>query len=135
MNIYLKLDYFAKELGFTELVIAPAESLEEEVEILKRWNDKGYNASMKWLEKNYDKRADLQKVLPDVKSIIVLAHNYYHNSKENYPQNIREFGKISIHAQGYDYHTVIKEKLLKVGAYLSELICPVQYRSYVDTGP
>ena len=85
----------AKELGFDLIGFSNAGKIEKETKHLKDWLDKGYQASMNYMEKNIDKRYDVKEVLPSAKSVISLAINYYKN--ENYDK-IEGTGKISRYA-------------------------------------
>ena len=44
----------ALELGFCKIGIAKAEPLVEEGKKLREWLDRGYQGTMKWMEKNID---------------------------------------------------------------------------------
>jgi epoxyqueuosine reductase len=122
----------AKQVGFDLVGFAKADLLEVETEKLQQWLDKGYQASMNYMEKNLHKRKDVKEILPSAKSIISLALNYY--TPENY-FNENNKGKISRYAWGKDYHLVIWQKLDELETMLKELEPELETLSYVDTGP
>ncbi|CUT03618.1 tRNA epoxyqueuosine(34) reductase QueG [Candidatus Kryptobacter tengchongensis] len=119
------------ELGFSKIGIAKVEKLEHEGIKLSEWLAKGYHADMKWMEKNFDKRTNPQNILPEAKSIIVVALNYFQKIS---PAKIDQ-GKISIYALGQDYHIVLKSKLEKLLNFIRELVPDVKAKIYTDTGP
>jgi len=122
----------AKELGFDLIGFAKADLLENETNHLQQWLGKGYQASMAYMERNFDKRKDVKEILPSAKSVISLAINYYtpeYHSKE------KDYGKISRYAWGKDYHLVIWQKLEQLEKSLKEIDNDFESISYVDTGP
>ena len=64
---------------------------------------------MGYMEKNFKKRKNVKEILPNAKSIISLALNYY--TPESYSQMRIGKGKISRYAWGKDYHLIIWQKL------------------------
>lgn len=122
----------AKQLGFDLVGFARADSLEVETTRLQIWLDKGYQASMNYMEKNLHKRKDVKEILPTAKSVISLALNYY--TPENHSDK-NEVGKVSRYAWGKDYHLIIWQKLDELESMLKEIQPEFESLSYVDTGP
>ena len=122
----------ASELGFCLSGITNAKPFIDEGEKLKTWLNNGYNADMKWFERTVEKRINPSFVLPEVKSIIILALNYY-NEVEH--KNEKSTGKISKYALGKDYHEVMDEKLQSMIAFLKSLYPESKFLYYADTGP
>ncbi len=122
----------AKSLGFDLVGFAKVEELKPEIEHLEKWLAEKYQAGMKYMERNIDKRKDVKNILPNAKSVISLALNYYTNdnySNENYK------GKVSRYAWGTDYHLIIWEKLEQLENELKQIDPEFESKSYVDTGP
>lgn len=113
-NIKNTITAKAKELGFFKVGFASYEVLEEESAKLRKWLDDGKHADMAWIEKGFDKRKDLKQIMPEAKSIISLAYNYYTPFEHDETKP-----KISRYAWGKDYHKILKKKLKE----LSEIIC------------
>ena len=67
----------AKQIGFDLVGFAKAEELTEETSNLKKWLEKKYHGEMDYMQKNFEKRKDVSKILPGAKSIISLGMNYY----------------------------------------------------------
>lgn len=129
----------AKQLGFDLVGFAKAELLSDETQKLEIWLEKGFQASMDYMGKNLNKRKNVNEILPDAKSIISLALNYY--TPEDYSNKISEgnnsllLGKVSRYAWGKDYHLVIWEKLDELENRLNKIDPNFKSLSYVDTGP
>ena len=86
------------------------------------------------MSRDVEKRVDPSRVLPDVRSIIVLGMNYY--TSPAVPEASPGRGWISRYAWGQDYHTVLSDKLKALVAFIRAIEGPeVQARWYVDTGP
>jgi epoxyqueuosine reductase len=122
----------ALELGFSSVGVARASVLQEEGPHLTEWFQRGFHASMQWMEKNADKRIDINKVLPDVKSVVCVALNYYADVKHSDEPGT---GKISRYAWGDDYHIVMTDRLEKLLEEIQSLRPGIHGKVYVDTGP
>ena len=122
----------AKSLGFDLVGFAKVDVLTEEMHNLNKWLSSGYQSGMKYMERNLDKREDVKNILPDAKSVISLATNYYTN--ENY-SNKKDHGKVSRYAWGKDYHLIIWKKLDKLENELKKIDPNFNCKTYVDTGP
>ena len=124
--------HIAHQLGFELVGFSKAKKLTTEIEHLKDWLDKNYQAGMGYMERNVDKREDVSKVLPGAKSVISLAINYY---TENEHDNKNGVGKISRYAWGKDYHLIVWEKLDQFVEKCKEIDPNFEARTYIDTGP
>jgi epoxyqueuosine reductase len=122
----------AKELGFDLVGFSKVELLQNETEKLKAWLDKGFNASMDYMERNFEKRLDVNNILPNAASVISLAMNYYTDHQYS---NGKSFGKVSRYAWGKDYHLIIWEKLEILEEQLKKIDPSFNCLTYVDTGP
>ncbi len=122
----------AIELGFSKVGVARAEILKDEGRRLQEWLGHKYHASMKWMEREMEKRVDPCLVFPQAKSVVCVAMNYY--SPEQHSDN-PERGKISRYAWGDDYHLIMAERLEKLLSFITSEIPEVTGKLYVDTGP
>lgn len=122
----------AKKIGFDLIGFSEYATLNDEVDKLKDWLYKGFNSNMKYMERNIEKRFDVQEILPSAKTIISLALNYY--VKGNYSSG-KNMGKVSRYAWGTDYHYIIWEKLEQLISELKVIDNNFEAKSYVDTGP
>lgn len=84
-----------------------------------------------------EKRCDPQQVLPGVRSVIVVALNYWQGERSTGGNQAKELGaatgKIARYAWGGDYHDIMLPKLEQLSAFLAE--CGGAQKCYVDTGP
>ncbi|MBD2773518.1 tRNA epoxyqueuosine(34) reductase QueG [Iningainema sp. BLCCT55] len=118
-------------LGFHKVGIAAVEGLEAKVsQRLQTWLSMGYHADMAWMAN--PKRQDLKMVMPEVRSLICVALNYY-TPKLRPTDN--SYAKISRYAWGRDYHKVLHKKLKALSNWLQGFGQGIQARYYADTGP
>ncbi len=122
----------ALELGFHKVGIAAVDvaAVQPEVERLQAWMALGYQADMDWMAN--PKRQDISLVMPEVRSLICVALNYYTPHKR--PEG-KEYAKISRYGWGRDYHKVLHKKLKALSNWLQEQGSGIQARYYADTGP
>jgi epoxyqueuosine reductase len=123
----------ATALGFDLVGITSAEPLAHGGR-LRAWVAQGFAGEMGYMSRDVEKRVDPSRVLPEVRSIIVLGINYY--TSPSMPEASPGRGWISRYAWGQDYHTVLSDKLKALVAFIREVEgADVQARWYVDTGP
>ena len=122
----------AKSIGFDLIGFAKANTLKKESVNLRTWLDKNYQAGMDYMEKNFEKRTNVKKILPESKSVISLGLNYYSAGKYS---NEKKKGKVSRYAWGKDYHLIIWAMLDKLEEELKKNDPQFESFSYVDTGP
>lgn len=123
----------AHQLGFAHCRIAPGGS-PPHADAFRQWLADGRAGEMAWLERNQERRTNPELVQPGVKSVIVLAMNYFQGeppSSEGESNGLR--GKIARYAWNDDYHDLIVPKLSAIDQYLAAHGGTQRY--YVDTGP
>ncbi len=124
--------YAQAELHFADIGIAKADALEEEFARYQQWLTAGYHGLLAYMAQHTEKRRDPRQILPNARSVIVVAQNYY----TPYRHRLRKGeGKISRYAWGKDYHKIVQKKLKRLARFLQTLQPDVQSRFYVDTGP
>jgi epoxyqueuosine reductase len=121
----------ALELGFQKVGIAKVDRVVgAEVQRLQAWLALGYQADMDWMAN--PKRQDISSVMPEVRSLICVALNYYTpHQRPNQP----EYAKISRYGWGRDYHKVLHKKLKALSNWLQQQREGIQALTYADTGP
>jgi epoxyqueuosine reductase len=124
----------ARRLGFDLCGIAPAEAFPE-LSYLREWLDRGYAGEMDWMTRSADRRADVRRVVPGARSVIVTGTIY--NADRPYSNDApSDVASLSRYAWGDDYHDVLKLRLDALLAWMrSESPEPFEARAYVDTGP
>ena len=123
----------ATEIGFDDCRFTTAHPPATS-EHLKHWLAEKKHGEMQWLERNADKRADPQLILPGAKSLVTLAISY---ASEPSTFNLQPSTfPIARYAQFTDYHDVIAEKLRNLTTFINQ-VSSAEARSlwYVDTGP
>ncbi|MFE1748659.1 tRNA epoxyqueuosine(34) reductase QueG [Coleofasciculus sp. H7-2] len=120
----------ALELGFHKAGIAAVDGAEVEVQRLQAWLAQGYQADMEWMAN--PKRQDIHLVMPEVRSLICIALNYYTPHQR---PNGSEYAKISRYGWGRDYHKILHKKLKALTTWLQEQGEGISARYYADTGP
>ncbi len=94
----------------------------------------GHHGDMQWMEDKADRRSDPKTLWPDVRSIIVLGHNYGPDFDPMEKLAQKDIGVISSYALNQDYHDVIKKRLKQLGRWLVEAnACEIKV--FVDTAP
>lgn len=125
------LKHKARSLGFHQVGIAAVHDFPATVQqALQSWLDQGYQAEMEWMAN--PKRQDIRRVMPEVRSVICVALNYYTPAQRpDHP----DCGKISRYAWGRDYHRVLQKRLKALASWLQAQRSQTEVRYYVDTGP
>src|SRR5678816_998415 len=92
----------------------------------------GHHGEMGWMEARAEQRASPQGLWPEAKSVIALAMSYAPASDPLALADAKDCGRISVYAQGADYHKVVKKALKAMGRWLAdEAGC--QLKVFVDT--
>lgn len=110
--------------GITDAAPLPLPALR-----LMEWLSKGCNAGMGYMSRNMDKRVNPGLLMPGARSVIVVALNYYSDSRGE------EFPVISRYAAGEDYHMVVKRKLKTMLSALQSEIPDLEGRVFTDSAP
>src|SRR6185295_114100 len=125
----------AAELGFDLCGIAPA-SDHAELTFFREWLDRGYAGDMTYLNRSADRRADVRKVIPSARTVIVTATVY--NTDRPYSTECTDPSRAHIarSAWGDDYHDVIGARMEHLLDWMRlNSADPFEARAYVDTGP
>jgi epoxyqueuosine reductase len=134
----------ARELGFDLCRFAPAETPEHATEF-RDWLDRGDAGEMNYLARNSERRCDPRQILPDAKTVIVLALNYFQGARKaesvaaavspakGAAGTAASTGRIARYAWGDDYHKLIEKKLAVIDQFLRHR--GGRQKCYVDTGP
>src|SRR4051812_33307023 len=101
----------AAELGFCAFGIARADAAPESGARLRQWLADGAHGDMLWMEENAERRASPGGLWPEVKSVIALGMSYAPAVDPLALAARPDLGRISVYAQGADYHDVVKKAL------------------------
>lgn len=122
---------WAAELGFDDCRIARA-SEATHAEDFKQWIADGKHGGMAWLERTPERRCNPCEVLPECRSLICLAMNYFPGDSP-FPEGHPGGYRIARYAWNDDYHDLIERQLKEFSQRLISL-GGIQ-KPYVDTGP
>ena len=124
----------ALRLGFAACAIAPADAAPRSAERLRQWLDAGHHGDMLWMAERAGQRGSPQALWPDVRSVIMLGMSYAPGRDPLALADVRDRGRISVYAQGRDYHDVVKKGLKALARWLVEQQ-PGALKVFVDTAP
>lgn len=134
LRLTKSLEKMAREQGFAAFGIAPAVLAPVTAKRLQDWLAGGQHGDMIWMESRADERASPQNLWPEVRSVIMLGMSYAPARDPFALENVPDHGRISVYAQGKDYHDVVKKALKRTARWLVENVdCEVKV--FVDTAP
>jgi len=124
----------AAELGFAAVGITHADAAPKTAERLHQWLAEGRHGSMIWMADRAHQRQSPASLWPEVKSVISLGVSYAPAEDPMRLADHGRIGRISVYAQGADYHDVGKRQLKALGRWLAqEGGCDLKV--FVDTAP
>jgi epoxyqueuosine reductase len=129
-----RLEAEAKALGFAAFGVARADAAPRTAERLRQWLASGAHGDMLWMETTADRRGSPVGLWPEVKSIIALGMSYAPATDPLALAEEKEHGRISVYAQGGDYHDTVKKALKALARWLVAEI-PSELKVFVDTAP
>jgi len=103
----------ALALGFERVAVGPAAAIAHAGEF-EAWLDAGYGEGMDWIEESRAIRLEPARLLPGVRSAVVVALHY--GPREDDPS----WDAVSRYARGADYHNVMRPRLHVLRDYLIE---------------
>jgi epoxyqueuosine reductase len=134
INLVNALRAKANDEGFAACAIAPARLAPAAGARLRQWVADGCHGDMLWMEGRLDQRADPQTLWPEVKSVIMLGMSY---APAHDPMALAahpDRARISVYAQGRDYHDVVKGALKRLASWLVHQ-AGGDVKVFVDTAP
>ncbi|MDX3910876.1 MAG: tRNA epoxyqueuosine(34) reductase QueG [Sphingobium sp.] len=124
----------AADLGFAACAIARADAAPLAAERLRAWIADGQHGDMLWMEERAAQRGSPQGLWPEVRSVIMLGMSYAPARDPLALEGVGDRGRISVYAQGQDYHDVVKKALKALARWLVEA-ADCQLKVFVDTAP
>ncbi len=130
----------ARELGFASVRFADAHDDPAMAERLKAWLEAGYHGSMGWMERDPSVRAGPQGMWPEARSVIALGASYAPAQSPLEAAEPGDHARISVYAQGQDYHVVLKKALKALARWLvaeaeKRGLGAARLKLFVDTAP
>lgn len=134
LRLIKSLENRAREEGFAAFGIAPATLAPITARRLHDWLATGQHGDMIWMESRADERASPQALWPEVRSVIMLGMSYAPARDPFALEKIPDHGRISVYAQGRDYHDLVKGALKRTARWLVEN-ADCEVKVFVDTAP
>jgi len=125
----------ARALGFADCRIARADAIPDASERLRDWLAAGAHGDMAWMEDRAHQRGSPASLWPEAKSVIMLGMSY---APPNDPLALADevgVGRISVYAQGQDYHDIVKKGLKALARWLVAKMPDTDLKVFVDTAP
>jgi epoxyqueuosine reductase len=116
---------WGQQIGLSLIGITSADAITAPTQ-MQAWLAKGYHGEMNYLTSNLTKRFNPTELMPEAKSIICCAINYYQPNSSPH---------ISRYALGRDYHKVMRKYLKKFAKKISQEIGEFKFRYFVDSAP
>ncbi|HEY0414363.1 MAG TPA: tRNA epoxyqueuosine(34) reductase QueG [Allosphingosinicella sp.] len=136
------LEEKARALGFCAFGVARADAAPRSGERLREWLASGAHGDMIWMADTAERRASPAGLWPEVRSVISLGMSYAPTGDPLALAGRQELGRISVYAQGADYHDIVKKALKALARWLVEA-APAstgsgqacELKVFVDTAP
>lgn len=124
-----RLQVKAEAIGFDLFGVADARP-SQQLESYRTWLKAGMHGQMHYLEQHLPLKENPALLLPELRSIVVVACSYY--APEPLAQS--DF-QVARYAWGDDYHVLMKQMLEQLAAALKTEAPELEYRVFVDSGP
>jgi epoxyqueuosine reductase len=130
----------ARRLGFAAHGIAPAAEDPGTAERLSQWLDAGMQGQMGWMEERFHHRRSPQALWPEARSVIALGMSYAPATNPLALADRPGHARISVYAQGADYHDTVKKALKALARWLvaeaqKRGLGEIGVKVFVDTAP
>jgi epoxyqueuosine reductase len=139
-SLHRDLTAEATRLGFAACGIAPAGEDPLRAERLEQWVGEGCHGTMEWMESRLEHRRSPQGLWGEAQSVIALGMSYAPASNPLALADSPERARISVYAQGKDYHDTVKKALKALARWLVEQAArrglgDAGVKVFVDTAP
>ena len=125
----------ARDLGFVACGFTGAGEDPLREERFEEWLGEGRHGAMEWMESRKAQRASPQGLWPEARSVIALGMSYAPDVDPLALDGDNERARISVYAQGRDYHDVVKKALKAVARWMIERAPESELKVFVDTAP
>jgi epoxyqueuosine reductase len=132
-SLSIALKAKAAELGFADCRITTADH--DFGAALESWIAAGSHGDMGWMAERAHQRRGPQALWPEAKFVVALGMSYAPAGDPLALAEARERGRISVYAQGADYHDIIKKALKALARWLIEEAGGGELKVFVDTAP
>ncbi len=124
----------AERLGFVACGFTRADAADAAGLDIRKWIEAGHHGTMGWMETRADHRVSPRALWPQSKSAIALGMSYAPATDPMTLAELGERGRISVYAQGGDYHKTVKKALKALARFIVDA-APSELKVFVDTAP
>jgi epoxyqueuosine reductase len=124
----------AERLGFATCGFTPANAADAAGLELRQWLEAGHHGTMGWMESRAAHRVSPLALWPEARSAIALGMSYAPATDPLALASQPEIGRISVYAQGGDYHKTVKKALKALARFIVGQ-APSELKVFVDTAP
>jgi epoxyqueuosine reductase len=124
----------ATRLGFVACGFARADAADAAGLDLRRWLEAERHGTMGWMEARADQRVSPRALWPEARSAIALGMSYAPEADPLALAGQPDVGRISVYAQGGDYHKTVKKALKALARFIVSQ-APSELKVFVDTAP
>jgi epoxyqueuosine reductase len=124
----------AARLGFVACGFASADGHEEHGAALMRWLGEKRHGTMQWMETRAHQRVSPTALWPEARSVVALGMSYAPDADPLALAEQPSTGRISVYAQGRDYHDIVKKRLKALARWLVAE-AGGELKVFVDTAP
>jgi epoxyqueuosine reductase len=124
----------ARALGFATCAITRPDAIPQAAERLNAWLAEGCHGGMDWMENRAEQRGSPHGLWDEARSVIMLSLSYAPHHDPLALAARGDLGRISVYAQGKDYHDVMKRALKAMARWLADTT-QAPLKLFVDTAP
>ncbi len=137
VNSQLQADLRAEaaRLGFATCGFASAAPDPRRERRLEEFLGQGRHGTMEWMETRKAQRASPQGLWPEARSVVALGMSYAPDVDPLALADESDKARISVYAQGRDYHDVVKKTLKALARWLVAREPDSELKVFVDTAP
>ncbi|WP_296678621.1 tRNA epoxyqueuosine(34) reductase QueG [Novosphingobium sp.] len=130
----------ARRLGFVACGVAAAAQDPLRAARLEEWLDAGMHGTMEWMEVRAGHRRSPVGLWAEARSVVALGMSYAPSTNPLALGKSPDRGRISVYAQGRDYHDTVKKALKNLARWLvaeaaARGLGDIGVKVFVDTAP
>ena len=139
-DIRQKIREKAKQEGFDAVGFTSSETDPRDMVAISKFLLKGCHGDMAWMAREFpdrgNPRGNPKALMPDARSVSVLGTNYGPGTDPLEALSRPDRGVISVYARpARDYHDILKERLKRIGRWMTETFPENDVKIFVDTAP
>ena len=134
-DLAARIEAQAAALGFAVCGFTAAQENPLRAERLEQWLGEGHHGSMEWMAARAEHRRSPQGLWPEARSVIALGMSYAPAHDPLALEGSNTHARISVYAQGKDYHDVVKKRLKALARWLVAEVPEAAVKVFVDTAP